>query len=734
MSITRSARLFILLLFLFAALLFFGLMVRVTAQTEDSGEPSDSEIAARGITFPIPELGNCDSKEACKSYCNDPTHMDACVAFAESHGLMNKDEAARAKQFKNKLQGGGGPGGCTSPQGCETFCRNIQNIEACVAFARSQGVRDRRVEDAEKLQKYLKSGGQMPGGCTSEESCKAYCSDFSHAEECYEFAKQAGITQVRSEVRGEAEGRFEGGIPPGQFQKFLELIKKGETPGGCTNKDACEAYCSDQAHREECIAFAEKAGFIKHEQAEMIKKAGGQGPGGCSSGEACHAYCSDQAHREECFKFAEEHGFIKPEEAREAKEGMVRLRAGFENAPPEVAECLKSQLGQNIIQDIQTGTLTPGPEIGERVRGCFEKFGRHGNPGEIFKNAPPEVLSCLKEKAGADFEAIKNGEKPVTPEIADTFRVCFQAMQFERGEGFFGGPGGSSSTGPGRFGPGGPGQMGPGGPEGQQGPRGEFNFQNFVKSAPPEIQNCLKEKLGDSFGNLSSGTAQPDPGMKDTIRSCFQSFRPNFEERGGEGLGRPMQGPMGGPMMGPGEPNFGSLPARVGDCIKNALGDDGFAKFQRGDRPTGDAEAAIGKCMSVERSTAAPGGLGPLDENDRRAPQPTPDFNGPSQQFGPRPLFGPGQYPGGSGTPLFGQPYQGTGQYPQYPTQGTQFPQYPQQYPPPGDQYPTIMQQLPPGGVSPPPEGSQPPPSSLNTRPPLFATILAPFADFLLSF
>lgn len=51
---------------------------------------------------------------------------------------------------------------------------------------------------------------------------------------------------------------------------------------------------------------------------------------------------------------------------------MGRLRAGIEQAPPDVLACLRKHLGPNIIEDIESGNLVPGPAIGEWMRERFE--------------------------------------------------------------------------------------------------------------------------------------------------------------------------------------------------------------------------------------------------------------------------------------------------------------------------------------------------------------------------
>lgn len=473
--------------------------IAVRAQT-----PSPAEA---GITFPILELGNCGSKDECRDYCNQPENISACVKFAEEHGLMNEKEAARAEKFSRRLSQGTGPGGCRTPQECKSFCSNIQNLETCVRFAEEQGVDDRQVQEGRKILAYIQAGGQLPGGCTSKESCEKYCGDFSHAEECFRFAERAGIVQVREEVPGEAKGRFEGGIPPGQFQKFLELVKRNETPGGCKSKDECENYCRSADHFEECVAFGEKVGFIEPEEAQKIRQTGGFGPGGCNSPDSCRNYCNDPSHREECFRFAEEHGFINKEEIERAKEGLIHLRAGLEGAPPEVTACIKSVVGPNIIEDIQSGKLTPGSDIGERVRQCWEKFGQTSDSRRLFSDTPPEVTACLKEKLGDLFEKARSGEMQPTPEMADALRVCFSQVQFRQGK-IPGGAGGFAPD--------------------EQVEVMPDKFYEFLRSAPPQIVSCLREELGDNYERLKAGEIRAGTEVKEEIEKCFKEFRPQL--------------------------------------------------------------------------------------------------------------------------------------------------------------------------------------------------------------
>ena len=221
--------------------------------------PADDTI--QGITFPVPELGNCADKSDCRAYCDDAAHMESCIAFGQKHGLINETEAKRAQGFAKALKSGDGPGGCASQNECNNYCSSLDHLEQCLDFAKSNNINDRHVAEGEKILKHMQQGGKTPGGCSSKENCQAYCGDFSHAKECYEFAKAAGIEQGGDSETGPGDS---GNNPtPEQLEKLAELTQKGETPGGCTSKDSCQAYCGEPGHGEECVAFGVKAGFIR---------------------------------------------------------------------------------------------------------------------------------------------------------------------------------------------------------------------------------------------------------------------------------------------------------------------------------------------------------------------------------------------------------------------------------------------------------------------------------------
>lgn len=560
-------------------------LVSVAAEGQTVHMPSAHEESAsvRGIAFPVAELGNCASKNECKNYCNEPANMEACIAFAKDHGLMTEKDAQRAEKFTKHVREGSGPGKCSSPESCEQYCGNISHIEECMAFAEKNGFKDEHYEQGKKIQGFLKNGGVTPGNCQTKQECESYCENFNHTKECFDFAQKAGIMKKGENSSHEPNAD--------QLGKIAELAERGETPGKCDSKDACEKYCRDASHRDECVDFGLKIGFIQPDEAAKIKQMGGKGPGDCNSQESCHAYCNDQSHHEECFKFAEEHGFITKEESAQAKEGWVRARQGFENVPPEVRGCLETTLGANILNEIQSGTLVPGPGIGNQVRGCFEKFGGNAHPQEAFKNIPPEAAACLKEKFGTDFDKIRTGKASTTPEMADSFRTCFQNIRTKEGS-----PQQETAHSLGREGittqeekgrrnpfskPENEGEM----PNNQGMVEHPTSIQEVLRSAPPAVATCLKEKFPEGFPATADAPIAPE--MKDKIRECFENFRPEIKPgmtSSGEG-GNPPVGQTGvleteteAPRLN--TRGLSNMPPEILACIRGAIGEDTFLKIQ----------------------------------------------------------------------------------------------------------------------------------------------------------
>ena len=356
--------------------------------------PPSPPVGDETFTYPIPELGGCRNESECRAFCDEPENrMGVCWDFAKAHNLVSKEEIARAEKF-TKAAISGGPGSCKNDGQCFTYCDDPAHLDECVNFAEKNGFATAgELKEARQLSAHLKKGGKTPGDCRGKERCLTYCAVAEHIEECYRFAKEAGFLDKETQE---------------QAGKFIGFIQRGETPGRCTSKDSCEAYCSEDGHFDECIAFAEKAGLLRKEELEIAKKVGGRGPGGCTSRESCETFCNEGTNQDICIKFAEEHGLLSTEELGQIKK-FGSLREALGQAPPEVLNCLGEQVGSDILQKILNGVLVPNPDVIKGVRACFES-----GKGAIEKQlascvslACGEAVICLEKLRGAETKDFK---------------------------------------------------------------------------------------------------------------------------------------------------------------------------------------------------------------------------------------------------------------------------------------------------------------------------------------
>ncbi len=189
-------------------------------------------------------------------------------------------------------------------------------------------------------------------------------------EECMTFAQAAGFMNEQ-----EAQ----------DSQKMLTAIKKGVKPPACRGKDECDRYCGEASHAEECINFAEAAGFMKPEEAVMARKTGGRGPGGCKNKDECETFCNNSDNQETCFNFGRENGMIPPEELQKMEEGKQQFSESLKQAPPQVTECISGVVGVERLEKFKSGAIMPPQNIGDKIGGCFRQMmdqPRQGQPGQ----------------------------------------------------------------------------------------------------------------------------------------------------------------------------------------------------------------------------------------------------------------------------------------------------------------------------------------------------------------
>ncbi len=323
------------------------------------------------LAYPISELGGCTDKRACEVYCSKTENMKACLIFAKIHNLLPKEEID-AGQRMLALGTTKGPGGCEGTKACEAHCDQIEHIKECIIFAEKNNlIPPDELQEARKVMQAL-DRGLIPPKCKGKKDCDIYCSQSEHMEECITFAKEAGLMppeefrdaeKVLEAIKKGAkppncQGKekcdiycsqpehmaecMEFGIAAGfmlpeeveNARRMLEAIKKGVMPPKCQGKEECDVYCAQEEHFEECLNFAEAAGFMSPEDAERARKSGGKGPGGCKTKEECEAFCSKPENAETCIDFSVKMGDISPEEAERMRQGPTNQIPGGPGGVP----------------------------------------------------------------------------------------------------------------------------------------------------------------------------------------------------------------------------------------------------------------------------------------------------------------------------------------------------------------------------------------------------------------
>lgn len=218
-------------------------------------QENPDEIAKKyNVSFPIAELGNCESYAACRTYCEDPVNGETCVSFAKKKGFYKEEEQdSRKEELINKAKT---ELGCDSYESCQSLCQKSENFDKCNSFAKKYSLSGGHVNNPEE-RKVLEKAKEILG-CDSPSSCMSFCEKEENRTKCSEFAKQTGLRGGEQRVG----------------------------PGGCTSEETCKAFCSDPNNYSICSGFS--------------KGVGGQfsGPGGCNSEESCRSYCRE--HPREC--------------------------------------------------------------------------------------------------------------------------------------------------------------------------------------------------------------------------------------------------------------------------------------------------------------------------------------------------------------------------------------------------------------------------------------------------
>lgn len=464
--------------------LFSGLIERVSVYNRALSQSEVKSLyggSGNAISYPVPELGNCKNESECRAYCenrDDINVVKACVAFAEKYNLISKEELDIIKKL---LEFGytKGPGGCKDQKQCEAYCEDTAHINECLVFAEKLNLLPPdQLAEAKKVADALKTGAKLPGGCKDKISCETYCEDLSHLAECVEFAEKSGINvkydlEIAKKIVKAGVTKTPGGCKGkegceaycgttshlGECADFAEKIgmmskedaemarkiaRSGITkfPGNCKDKESCDVYCKDDAHFDECVDFAEKAGIVTGKEVELARKTHGKSPGDCAKGvrsaeegkKACSAYCGKPENQQVCMDFAVQIGLISAEDAKELGGGgsLEDLNLCMQNMDQETLKCF-DVLDKNIFEKMKVGELPDDPSDLQKmmkgmkgVKACMNK-----KTDETLGQLPPGGLACLEKEFGENpIEKIKSGKVSCQKfsGMQDRLKSCFSEI------------------------------------------------------------------------------------------------------------------------------------------------------------------------------------------------------------------------------------------------------------------------------------------------------------------
>ncbi|MBI2003791.1 MAG: hypothetical protein HYS78_02340, partial [Parcubacteria group bacterium] len=363
--------------------------------------------------------GGCKDEASCRNYCESIDNLEECVNFVEKFNLADDEELKEIRQMASvKKAGVAFPGNCKTKESCLAYCDNSANAVECMEFALKAGfIPKEDIEAVSKIIPYLKSGGKLPGGCTTKESCETYCDNDSHAVECVDFAANAGFMS----------------------KEDAEIVKKtgGRGPGNCKSREACDNYCKSETHIDECVDFAVKAGFISKEDAEDAKKYKiTSGPGECKNKAECEAFCVLPENQDTCFNFAKKHGMISEEDLKNIEKYRNQEPPDFSQVNPKWLACMEKEMGSDVFGRFKAGRL--GRSDVSAVTGAQKKC-----ESEMGQDIRKEMEVCLGKTTCSEFnncmDALQQsggkqqgGQQTPDPKVDAKMKACKDEIQKEK--------------------------------------------------------------------------------------------------------------------------------------------------------------------------------------------------------------------------------------------------------------------------------------------------------------
>jgi hypothetical protein len=199
------------------------------------GDTASNSAGTTNIIFPVTELGNCASAQACREYCNLPANKKVCYEFGKRKGLNKQTQTATNEIRTEKiLLDAKTQLGCDGATACKELCSKPENYQKCREFSKQHPTTSLRKQ--ETMQKPINMSITPP--CTNSDSCKQWCQ--ANPEKCPSLKSQS----------------FKSSGIPRQFNDQSPESSKSSTLKKCGIEKECYLYC--QSHPGECPGFRQQ--------------------------------------------------------------------------------------------------------------------------------------------------------------------------------------------------------------------------------------------------------------------------------------------------------------------------------------------------------------------------------------------------------------------------------------------------------------------------------------------
>lgn len=314
------------------------------------------------ITYPIAELGNCADRTACKTYCDEAANREACIAFAQAHGLTVSQRSSSSSSSTPTqttdptvaaIEADGGPGQCavgaSDPKAaCKQYCSVSTNIQECVAYGKSHHLFSSDQESKADSVVTAVQNGQLPGNCTSKDSCQSYCEQ--HRDECMAFAQAHGLTVAQGQGQGEGQGTL-GTSTASRLQGLLDHTQGlSDCLANAVGQDAVSAALSGAAPAD-TVAYALSTCMQQLRPQEGMM-------GSSTSGKV---------------------GLLPPLGTMSSTTNG-RPTSSMLNLPPAVLHCLQSSLSADSVNHLMSGNTQLSADDKTAVSACVSQYRQAGQP------------------------------------------------------------------------------------------------------------------------------------------------------------------------------------------------------------------------------------------------------------------------------------------------------------------------------------------------------------------